>query len=292
MIYLLLSISVNALLIIAFKIFPRLGINNFQAIIANYYTASILGFILSGKNPLRVENLHQEWLMPIIILGFMFISLFYLISLTTEKIGISVASVSNKMSVVIPVTLAVFLYGESLSFIQISGIFLAVIAVVLVSMRKEEGEHAVISNTMKLALPTILFLGCGALDALINFVQFKLVNREFSNEFLLSSGFSIAGLIGTIVLLLLTISGKQKIHGKSLLAGLLLGIPNFFSMFMVMLALESGFFQASEFFPINNIGIVVLSTAIGFLFLKEQLSFLNKAGILLSVLAILLLAFG
>lgn len=292
MIYLLLSISVNALLIIAFKIFPRLGINNFQAIIANYYTASILGFILSGKNPLRVENLHQEWLMPVIILGFMFISLFYLISLTTEKIGISVASVSNKMSVVIPVTLAVFLYGESLSFIQISGIFLAVIAVVLVSMRKEEGEHAVISNTMKLALPTILFLGCGALDALINFVQFKLVNREFSNEFLLSSGFSIAGLIGTIVLLLLTISGKQKIHGKSLLAGLLLGIPNFFSMFMVMLALESGFFQASEFFPINNIGIVVLSTAIGFLFLKEQLSFLNKAGILLSVLAILLLAFG
>jgi uncharacterized membrane protein len=85
---------------------------------------------------------------------------------------------------------------------------------------------------------------------------------------------------------------KQRLHLKSLMAGLLLGIPNFFSMFLVMLGLQSGFLQASEFFPINNIGIVVLASGIGYLWMKEELSLLNKIGILLSVIAILMLAFG
>ena len=292
MIYLLLSIMVNALLIIAFKIFPRYQINSFQAIIANYYTASILGFFLSGKNPLSLNYSDSSWIPAVIVLGFMFISLFYLISLTTEKIGISVASVSNKMSVVIPVSIAVIFYGETLTVIQVGGILLAIVAVIFVSMRKAEPETRANKAIIKFGLPAVLFIGCGALDALINFVQFKLVSVELTNEFLLSSGFSVAGITGTLVLILLVMTGRQQIHGKSLMAGLLLGIPNFFSMFLVMMALESGFLQASEFFPINNIGIVVLASAIGFLVLKENLSLLNKTGILLSGLAILMLTFG
>ncbi len=215
MIFLFLSILVNALLIIAFKIFPRYGINNFQAIIANYYTASILGFLLSGLNPLTHDINRDTWLFPVIVLGFMFISLFYLISLTTEKIGISVASVSNKMSVVIPVSIAVILYHEKLSGIQISGIMLAIIAVVFVSLRNQKEGQKQISALMKFGLPAILFIGCGALDALINYLQFKIVNAQTSNEFLLSFGFSIAGIIGTITLLTFIAMGKQKLHKKS-----------------------------------------------------------------------------
>jgi drug/metabolite transporter (DMT)-like permease len=292
MIFLFLSVLVNALIIIAFKIFPRYGINNFQAIIANYYTASILGFLLSGLNPITHDIDRGTWLFPVIVLGFMFITLFYLISLTTEKIGISVASVSNKMSVVIPVSIAVFLYHEKLSGLQIFGIILAIIAVVFVSLRnKKEGQKDIL-NWLKFGLPTVLFIGCGALDALINYVQFKVVTAQTSNEFLLSFGFGIAGIIGTISLFSLVSMGKQRLHLKSLMAGLLLGIPNFFSMFLVMLGLQSGFLQASEFFPINNIGIVVLASGIGYLWMKEELSLLNKIGILLSVIAILMLAFG
>jgi multidrug transporter EmrE-like cation transporter len=63
-------------------------------------------------------------------------------------------------------------------------------------------------------------------------------------------------------------------------------------MFLVMLGLQSGFLQASEFFPINNIGIVVLASAIGYFGMGEELSAMNKGGIALSVLAIVMLAFG
>jgi drug/metabolite transporter (DMT)-like permease len=292
MIFLFLSIVVNALLIIAFKIFPRFGINSFQAITANYYTASILGFLLSGLNPLTHHSGREIWLMPVIVLGFMFISLFYLISLTTEKIGISVASVSNKMSVVIPVSIAVFLYDEKLSLLQISGIVLAIVAVIFVSLRNGQENGPKVSGWLKIGLPAILFVGCGALDALINYLQFKVVDAQTSNEFLLSFGFSIAGILGTIALLILVASGKQQFHGKSIMTGLLLGIPNFFSMFLVMLGLQSGFLQASEFFSINNIGIVVLASAIGYFGMGEELSAMNKGGIALSVLAIVMLAFG
>jgi drug/metabolite transporter (DMT)-like permease len=166
MIFLFLSIVVNALLIIAFKIFPRYGINSFQAITANYYTASILGFLLSGLNPLSHDSGREIWLMPVIVLGFMFISLFYLISLTTEKIGISVASVSNKMSVVIPVSIAVFLYDEKLSLVQIAGIVLAIVAVVFVSLRNGQENGAKVGGWLKVGLPAILFVGCGGIGCL------------------------------------------------------------------------------------------------------------------------------
>jgi len=47
--------------------------------------------------------------------------------------------------------------------------------------------------------------------------------------------------------------------------------------------------DSSVFFPLNNIGIVVLSTTLSVLIFKERLSKMNIAGILLSVLALVVL---
>jgi multidrug transporter EmrE-like cation transporter len=83
---------------------------------------------------------------------------------------------------------------------------------------------------------------------------------------------------------------KTTLHTKSILVGLLLGVPNFFSMFLVMKSLESNFLNASTFFPVNNMSIVVLGTVVSILVFKEKLNKLNTFGIFLSVLAIVLIA--
>jgi uncharacterized membrane protein len=57
-----------------------------------------------------------------------------------------------------------------------------------------------------------------------------------------------------------------------------------------MKSLESNFLNASTFFPVNNMSIVVLGTVISILAFKEKLSKLNMLGIILSVLAIVLIA--
>jgi drug/metabolite transporter (DMT)-like permease len=289
MIFILLCILVNTGLILVFRLFPKYGIDSFQAIVANYFVAAFLGFQIASQ-PFNVSFIfHQNWLLFTIILGMLFVSLFYLISVTTVVFGVSVASVANKMSIVIPVSLAVYLYNESLSAVQIVGIVLAMIAVVMVSYKKSD-ESVKITAKWHYLLPLILFIGCGSIDALINYLQKTFTSDAISNEYLLSTAFMFAAIGGVFSLLSLLIIKKTTLHTKSILVGLLLGVPNFFSMFLVMKSLESNFLNASTFFPVNNMSIVVLGTVVSILVFKEKLSRLNTFGILLSVLAIVLIA--
>jgi drug/metabolite transporter (DMT)-like permease len=289
MIYIILCILVNTGLILVFRLFPKFGIDSFQAIVANYFVAAFLGFQLAAQ-PFNINFiLEQDWLFHAIILGLLFVSLFYLISVTTVVFGVSVASVANKMSIVIPVTLAVYLYHESLSNVQIIGIVLAMVAVVMVSYKKSD-QSVKITTSWHFLLPLILFLGCGSIDALISYLQKTFTGPQMSNEFILSSAFMFAAIGGTLSFSTMLLLKKMTWHTKSIITGLFLGVPNFFSMFLVMKSLDSQVLNASTFFPVNNMSIVVLGTLISIVAFKEKLSKLNAFGIILSVLAIVLIA--
>ncbi|HRG57306.1 MAG TPA: DMT family transporter [Bacteroidia bacterium] len=289
MIYIILCILINTGLILIFRLFPRFGIDSFQAIVANYFIAAFLGYQIALESFNIIYIMNQDWLIYASILGLLFVSLFYLISVTTVVFGVSVASVANKMSIVIPVTLAVFLYKDALSLIQIVGIIIAMGAVVLVSYKNSE-QTIKITQKWHFLLPLILFVGCGSIDALINFLQKKFTGPNASNEFILSTAFLIAAIGGSLAFLFMIILKKIKWHTKSIITGLFLGIPNFFSMYLVMKSLESNVMKASVFFPVNNMSIVVLGTLVSVLAFKEKLSKFNVIGIFLSVLAIVLIA--
>lgn len=289
MIYIILCILVNTGLILVFRLFPKFGIDSFQAIVANYFVAAFLGFQIAAQ-PFDMNFIvHQPWVFYAIILGMLFVSLFYLISVTTVVFGVSVASVANKMSIVIPVTLAVYLYHESLTVLQIVGIILAMVAVVMVSYKKSD-QAVKITTSWHYLLPVILFVGCGSIDALINYLQRTFSSEQISNEYILSTAFMFAAIGGTFSFVTMLLMKKITWHTKSIITGLVLGIPNFFSMFLVMKSLESNYLNASTFFPVNNMSIVVLGTIISVIAFKEQLSKLNTLGIFLSVLAIVLIA--
>jgi len=57
-------------------------------------------------------------------------------AMTAQKNGVSVASISGKMSVVVPVLFGVFLYNESASFFKVIGIGIALVAVYLSSVKE------------------------------------------------------------------------------------------------------------------------------------------------------------
>lgn len=289
MIFIILCILVNTGLILVFRLFPKFGIDSFQAIVANYFVAAFLGFQIAPQEFSVSFISQQSWIVFAIILGMLFVSLFYLISVTTVVFGVSVASVANKMSIVIPVTLAVYLYHETLSAVQIFGIVLAMIAVVMVSYKKSDDSIKITAQWHYL-LPLILFFGCGSIDALINYLQRNFTGPQISNEYILSTAFMFAAIAGAISFISLLILKKAIWHSKSIITGLILGIPNFFSMFLVMKSLESNYLNASTFFPVNNMSIVVLGTMVSIVAFKEKLSKMNTIGIFLSVLAIVLIA--
>lgn len=292
MFWLLLSIVTNTALILILKSFRKFEVNTLQAIVVNYFTAGTTGILLSGI-PFPVSEIpQQEWSWVAPVLGVLFISIFLLLAKTAQTIGVSVATVANKMSLVIPVLAAIIFYHESATALKIIGLIIAVLSVYLTSLPPVKDATENKTSVLKyLWMPTVIFFGSGVLDALVNHAQMNLV-PDAHLSFFLSLCFFSAGTIGITVILIRRMTLGEKFRAKSLLAGICLGIPNYFSIYGITRALDSDLMESSALFPVNNMGIVALSAIGALLIFKEKFSAANWMGILLSLGAIALIAFS
>ena len=84
----------------------------------------------------------------------------------------------------------------------------------------------------------------------------------------------------------------MRIELKNVIAGLCIGVPNYFSIYFFVRMLHSPFMQASASIPLLNIGIVVASAVIAMLFYGEKITWTRAAGVALSLIAIVMIAFG
>jgi len=293
MIYLIGSIVLTSYLTLSFKVCEKYNVSIFQAIVFNYITCVITGSIVNGSFPINVEVIHQTWFHWAFVMGVLFISIFNIVGMTAQKISVAVASVANKLSLIIPVILSVYLYHETVRGWKLFGVILALIAVILTCYqpRNKSNEKKEENGKWKYILPVALFLGSGLLDALINHVQQTYVTVENSNAYLIS-GFFSAAIIGTLYLEYQYMIGKQVFSFKNVLAGILIGIPNYFSIWCLVHFLKQSPWQSSASIPVNNMGIVLFSSVVAWLLFKERLSVINWVGILLSIVAIYFIAFG
>jgi len=280
MIFVLLCILATSLLFVFFQLFKKFGANNRHGIVVNYFTAGALGFALSSDFDFS-GILQESWLPHALILGVIFISLFNVMALTAQINGISVASVANKMSVVIPVVVAVYLYGDTMPALKVLGIIIALVAVFLAS--KKWG--IILPQKGYYYLPVILFFGSGVIDTYLKYVQHFHLTGANMNAFI-PVIFIIAGIIGAIQLV---VKKQLKISRNSFVLGVLLGITNYFSIYFILKALDTAHLESSVVFSITNVGVVATSSLISFLFFKEKLVLTNWLGIGLALLAIIII---
>lgn len=291
MIYLIGSIVLTSYLTLSFKACEKYGVNVFQAIVFNYITCVITGSMVNGAFPIHAANIQTPWFGWAMIMGVMFVSIFNIVAITAQKNGVAVASVANKLSLIIPVILSVYLYKETVAGWKAVGVGLALVAVVLTCYTNTEKGQTTQKNKWVYLLPFVLFISSGLLDALINHVQLTYVTAENNNDYLVSSFFS-AATIGSLLLLIQLIRRKQVFVWKNLLAGVLIGIPNYFSIWCLVHFLQESPWQTSASIPVNNMGIVLFSAVVAWILFKERLTKINWLGILLSLVAIYLIAFG
>ena len=285
MIFLLLSVLSSSVIFVIFKLYNRFGINTLQAIIFNYFVAFSAGLLIDGR-PTNLERIPGEpWFLGTVILGFMFISVFYLAALTTQRSGLSVVSVATKMSVAIPVFFGIFLYNESTGLLKILGIILALVAVYLTSIKKKEGISI---RKRNLIFPLLVFFGSGIIDTTLKFLEDSYV-VEADVAIFSSTIFAIAGVIGVTILVVQALRGELKLQFKNVIGGIALGIPNFGSIYFLVLALRTPGVESSIIFPLNNVAIVMISTLLGILLFRERMLNKNWIGIVLAVLSIILI---
>lgn len=291
--YLAGSIVLTSYLTLSFKACEKYRVNVFQAIVFNYITCVITGSLVNGAFPIHASNMAMPWFTWACIMGAMFVSIFNVVALTAQQNGVAVASVANKLSLIIPVILSVYLYNETVAGWKGVGVILALIAVIFTCYTSGTGGDGkpLPKSYMIYLLPLILFLSSGLLDALINHVQLTYVTEENNNDYLVSSFFS-AATIGTSILTVQFVRKKQVFRWKNLLAGVLIGIPNYFSIWCLVHFLKLSPWQTSASIPVNNMGIVLFSAVAAWALFKERLSLINWLGIILSLIAIYLIAFG
>jgi drug/metabolite transporter (DMT)-like permease len=294
LLYLLASIVLTSYLTLSFKAVEKFGIPVFQAIVFNYITCVITGSVVNGSFPLNASVIEQPWGKWAIVMGCLFITIFNVIGFTAQKIGVAVASVANKLSLVIPFVFSIILYNEQASWLKVVGILLAVVAVIFTCWPQKNDEtpaHKHLSKALYIIVPAVLFIGSGLLDTLVKYVEQTYLNESNNNAYLIAS-FATAATIGTLTLLFVTLTGKQKFDARSIIAGICIGIPNYFSIWFLVKVLKQNQGNSSAIIPINNMGIVLLSSLVAWMLFKEKLTTVNWIGILLSLGAIALIAFG
>ncbi|OIQ16327.1 EamA family transporter [Lacinutrix sp. MedPE-SW] len=283
MIYLLLSIIASTLIFVIFNLLGKFKINTLQAIIINYFAAFTTGILSSNETFVAKEIIYKEWFLGAVFLGFLFISIFNVMALTAQRNGLSVASVASKMSVVIPIVFGLYVYNETSNFQKTTGIILALIAVYLTSVKARTGTIKI----KNLWLPILLFIGSGVIDTTIKYLENSYVSSDGIPLFS-ATIFAIAGIIGVLILTVKAIQGKFKFDSRSIFGGLILGVVNYYSIYLILKALDYKGIESSTIFTVNNVAIVMLSTLVGLLFFKEKLSLKNWVGILVAILSILL----
>lgn len=285
MIYLGLSILTNAALGLILKSFGKYNISLFPALVFNYITACSFGFIKNYSDGNLSRIAQAPWLLIALGMGAFFISLFFLIGLSTQRNGVASTAVANKMSLVIPVVFAIVFFKEPTDLLKILGILIAPVAVYLATAKEEKAESTGASRVLIIIL---IFIGSGLLDTSINYVQKTFFVNE-SNGLFLSTAFGSAACIGICIYLAMLIKGNLKWEWNYVFGGIFLGVMNYFSIHFLMLAIMQNNISTAVLFPVNNIGIVTISALAAYIFFKEHLTMKNKLGILLSLAVIVII---
>ena len=197
----------------------------------------------------------------------------------TAKSGAALRAVASKMSVTIPVLVALFVFLEQIRPMGYAGVVLALFAVFLISYQPQ--SKVVIDRSL-----LWVFLGSGLVDTGMNLVKHAQYDNWSNLQFavLTFTGAAITG----IVYLFLTKAFKLLWDLKAFLWGSFLGVINLFSIFAIYNALDVFKSKTAVFFTLNNVTVVLLTFILG-LILGERFSKRSMLGLSLAILAILLL---
>lgn len=281
-------IILNAFIGVIFKLFHRYNIDNLQAIVINYFICVATAMVVKGGSPIPTDLSAQPWFYYALGLGFIFIIVFNLMALTVQHFGVVVATIFQKMSLIAPTLLAILIYGEQAGIAKWIGIFCSVLAIVLLSYQKSdiaEGEKK--TSALLWLFPFLTFAGSCMIDASLYLIEKKNLAQNGDIGFV-ASLFLFAGINGLLILTIQLFSGKTKLAWKNIIGGIALGIPNFFSIYLLVLALQQGW-GGSIVFPVNNVGILVVAAIFGLVFFKEKLTPYKLAGFALAILSIVLI---
>lgn len=286
-IVLLSAIICASFLTIIFKFFQKHKVNTSFAIVFNYFIAASLAFIFSNHIPNISLLFSYSWTYAAILLAVLFITLFNLLAFTSQTIGITPSNIANKTSFIFPAIMGIYLFKEDSNWMKILGIITGITAVIFAAREKTKPASTGYSN---FSLILILFFGSGLIDLILSYSQKELIPDDQLSIFT-GYSFAIAGILGSLSLLFSSLFKKVQIQRRDFIGGFALGIPNYFSIFLFLLALSYEQLESSVTFTVFNMGIIITTAILGAVLFQEQLNLKKITSIVLAVLSIVLVSY-
>ncbi|CCU78723.1 Integral membrane protein [Halanaerobium saccharolyticum subsp. saccharolyticum DSM 6643] len=302
MIYLFLAVLCSSSIALIFKFSESNNLNRYLVTSINYFTAAAISLFLIFNQGIKFFDFNhsdfranfnrvifegeglfsaqssQQWATLIgLAAGIFFFTSFIYYQKSVRENGASLAGTFGKLGILIPMLFAIIIWREYPEDLQWVGILLAISSIILVNFpfKKDLGQA--------LRLNLIFLFLYGGIAEFSNkiFQKYALVNYKvlflfwvFFSAFLISSFYSFKKV------------GRYP-KKSELLTGFAVGIPNLFSSFFLISALN--YLKTAVVFPIFSAGSIVLITAAGCLFFGEKLKTKEWLSILMTVVALILI---
>ncbi|MDG2523872.1 EamA/RhaT family transporter [Stenotrophomonas sp. HITSZ_GD] len=281
--FLLLSVLCSVLVSVLLKLAPRQRIDVAQAITWNYAVAGALALWLLDPSLTALRAPQTPWI-ELLLLAIALPSIFLVLARSVRLAGIVRSDVAQRLSLLLSLAAAFLWFGESAHPVKLAGLALGLLAIVGILHRP--GTEA----TQARGWPWLLAVWAGF--ALIDVLLKRIALSGVSSLSSLTLCFLIAFALMLLVQCVRRLRGDMRFEGRSLSAGLLLGVLNFANILFYVRAHQALPDSPAVVFATMNIGVVTLGALVGILAFGEPTSRWNRAGLALAVVAIAIIAFA
>ena len=222
-------------------------------------------------------------LILILITGLLFIGNFFLFSRSVTRNGLGISVAAMRLSLLIPVTVSVFIYGEWLGLRQWVAMGAIFVALGLLLPRGQQmpstrgKKDRGIALTGGALLLVLLFVGNGMADTSLKVYESGLAHL-FSKEFFMGGVFLTALCAGGAVLVK---RGELRFEVSEIRLGVMIGVPNLYASIFLMEALER--LPGAMVYAMANSLVVVGAAVLGVKRWGDRVTGRQWAGMLLTV---------
>ena len=270
----------SVLVSILLKLCKRKGFDVLQMIAGNYAVASMLCWLWFKPDLIHISIVDTPWWL-IILLGIILPSLFLGLAKSLQISGILKTEIAQRLSVVLSLLAAYFLFSEQFNQLKIIGVVLGIAAVLCILFSRVEITTSKTSKQGMLYLLCV-WIGYALVDILLKYTTSLGLQFAVTLNLMLISAFILSVLYLTLI--------KTRWQLKNIGAGFALGVVNFANIALYVKAHMLLKDSPAVVFAGMNILVVMFGVMAGLLIFKEQLKIAIVFSLILGLVGVVCLA--
>ena len=275
MIYLILAMVCSMLIAVLMRMSEKHCGGSMSMLAVNYAACLLMGVAFTGVGEVFPAAEGLPFAMGLgIVCGALYLGGFLLMQWNTARNGVVLSATFMRLGVMVPTMLSMLIFGETPRATQLIGLAGAVCAIFLMNGKGDRTAGSIVS--------LVVMMLTGGTSDFMSKVYEQMGNPALSNHFLL---YIFAAAL--VMCAALCIVRRQRLTGKDVLFGLIIGVPNYLSAKFLLQALEQ--VPAVIVYPTYSVGTILLVAVVGMLCFRERLNQRKSVamGVILAALVLL-----